>query len=321
MVRETSDDDTTKRQHGQYFTMGNCFGLTPFRDWFESIPHHETLIITEPFAGGGDIPSLMNAAGYNNKFVMYDIYPKKDNIIQRDSIQDCPITKCIITNPPYLAKNSATRRGLSFPNTHYDDIYKLALEVMLERSPYIAAIIPESFITAGLFTDRLVKIVSIKIKMFSETDCPVCLAMFSPKSNGVEIYDDSKFIGNLSELQTSIPSSQAEYSWDFNNVDGDIGIIAVDNQKTDSIRFVLGTQISPGDVKSTSRSKTRVKGDGIYNAIDLIKVSNKLLKEIRTKTHDTTLTAFKGIREDGKYRRRLDFATARVILNCAREMM
>ena len=42
---------------------------------------------------------------------------------------------------------------------------------------------------------------------------------------------------------------------------------------------------------------------------------NTRLKTIREKTHDVFLTAFKGIRRDGHYRRRLDWALARAIVD------
>jgi len=40
-----------------------------------------------------------------------------------------------------------------------------------------------------------------------------------------------------------------------------------------------------------------------------------MLSEFRKETHDIFLTPFKGLRKDLKYRRRLDYALARNIVN------
>ena len=45
--------------------------------------------------------------------------------------------------------------------------------------------------------------------------------------------------------------------------------------------------------------------------------ANQLLETYRTQTHDVLMTSFKGLRQDGKYRRRLDYATARALLDLA----
>ena len=148
--------DNLKRELGRYYTVNNPFTLKPFNDWFVSIK--DISVIIEPFAGTNNIPCLMNDAGFHYSWSCYDIIPTIINkcpefsVTENDSILNHP-KKCklVITNPPYLAKNSATRRNLKYPNTNHDDLYKECLEQMLLNSEYVAAIIPESFITAGLF--------------------------------------------------------------------------------------------------------------------------------------------------------------------------
>ena len=49
-----------------------------------------------------------------------------------------------------------------------------------------------------------------------------------------------------------------------------------------------------------------------------IDMLNARLATIRKKTHDVFLTAFKGIRRDGHYRRRLDWALTRAIVDAQR---
>ncbi len=49
----------------------------------------------------------------------------------------------------------------------------------------------------------------------------------------------------------------------------------------------------------------------------IISQANTILKELRDKTEDLTLSPFKGNQRNGKRRRRLDFRTARAIIEQA----
>ena len=307
-----------KRRNGQYFTKGNCFKLFSFKEWFNSIPGNASMTIVEPFAGSGDIPSLMQKAGYNNKWELYDLYPQGKDVVKNDSIAHCPKGKCIITNPPYLAKNSATRRGLKFPETDYDDLYKLALSKILDSALYVAAIIPESFITSGMFLNRISRVISLRFKMFDDTSCPVCLALFSP-SDVFQVYYNNKLIGNMPKLKKCLPTPRMTQQWTFNSRKGDIGLIAIDNTRTNTIRFVRGETILGDSIKVSSRAITRILGNGHYNLDKLITEANAILGKLRSDTQDVFLTSFKGIRKDSKYRRRLDYSLARDILDLAYE--
>jgi len=309
-----------KKENGVYFTKGNCFILDPFKQWFNHIPKHKKLKIIEPFAGDGQIPFLMKNAGYKNEWEMYDLNPTLSNIKKNDSIKSCPIGTCIITNPPYLAKYSASRKKIKYPEeaklSNYDDVYKLALEKMLYAASYVGAIVPESFITSGLFLNRIDKIISLKFKMFDDTDCPVCLALFSPKED-YQIWSNDVLIGNMSDLSRFMPNPKEFHEWKFNSRKGDIGLINIDNNKTESIRFVEGNSIPRKEIKYSSRLKTRILGDKNYELDKLLNEANSILSNFRTSTEDVFLTAFKGIRADGKYRRRLDYNLAKSILDVA----
>jgi len=264
------------------------------------------------------------------KWTCFDIEPGKNvypkcEILQRDTIKDYPKGyKIAITNPPYLSKNSATRRGLTYPETKYDDVYKLCLEVMLNNTPYVAAIIPETFITSGLFHDRLHSIVSLTCRMFDDTDCPVCLAMFVPKEeapNSFYIYRMNDSLGEYKELKKGDIPDTLGIEWTFNDPNGEIGIWCIDNTKYASIHFGKGDIIPSSKIKNTSRSLTRVSG--LPEEIDFerfIDDCNALLKNYRSSTKDVFMASFKGLRIDGLYRRRLDFATARRIMNNALQM-
>ena len=152
-----------KRAGGQFFTVGNPFVLDAFRAWFEAIPFLKdpSTVVLEPFAGANNLVKLMREAGYDRAWACYDIDPPAPQaegfpIHTQDTLAHYPQGFHIaITNPPYLARNSAVRRGLDYPQTPYDDLYKHALGIALDHTPYVAAIIPESFITSGLFHERL----------------------------------------------------------------------------------------------------------------------------------------------------------------------
>lgn len=321
----------SKRQHGQYFTKNNPFVFPVFTDWFKKARKNNTTPILEPFAGSNQIPLLISiATDYNDRWSCYDIDPTvldrnvTDHHIEiLDVLSDFPTDhKIIITNPPYLAKNSATRRGLKFPLCNYDDIYKFCIEKCLDNADYVAAIIPESFIVQGLFLNRLESVISLTDKMFDDTECPVCLALFSPFSEDVnfDIYSNDIFLGTHYDLSKKIINSPEKYDLKFNDPNGEISVFAIDNNTEASIYFDFGYKINPEKIKHTSRAFTRIKLPFCFTEEELrgiIYLCEELLLNMRNETKDVFMTAFKGLRKDGKYRRRLDFQQIRNIISYA----
>ena len=313
-----------ERSKGRYLTEANPFSHRLFQEWFALIPPNATIL--EPFAGACNIPKLINTLIANVSWACYDIEPIKDKdykTIKRDTLMRFPTGfKVCITNPPFLAKNSATRRKLAYPSTQYDDVYKLALDVMLKNCDYVAAILPERFITSGLFRDRLWSVVSIvNPLMFSDTDCPVCLAMFTPYCTpDFQLYIGDKYVGNYNELEGYSLHfyDKSPIQWEFNNPVGEIGVICYDGYSNEGIKFVMGNSITPERIKHSSRALTRVGGLPKHIPLrSFIAKCNKILAEYRRNTHDVFLTSFKGLRKDGKYRRRIDFKTVRQMMNKA----
>lgn len=332
----TDNNINNKKLYGQFFTSVNPFKLDIFYRWMKLIPNVENVKILEPFAGANNIVKMIMDLGFKNEWECYDIKPSDYNavpecpIIEKDTILNFPKGFSVaITNPPYLAKNSATRNKLEFPTTKYDDLYKVALDTMLNNLGYVAAIIPESFISAEIFQERIYAFISLTCKMFDETDCPVCLALFIPseqkakvglKINDFFVYIQNKKIGKYNSLYSKKPSSSLRIDWKFNDKDGIIGIKCIDGLKEASIRFVNGNEINKDAIKVSSRSLTRVSG--LPDDIDLnvfLDRCNQKLEKCREDTFDIFLTSFKGLRKDGRYRRRLDFKNARDIMNSAVE--
>lgn len=325
-----------KIKKGQFFTTGNPFVFPVFQDWLynHALSKNNEIELLEPFAGSNSIIKLFQEANpqLNNKWVAFDIEPESvaKNVTsipieKRDMLKKFPKNFSVaITNPPYLAKNSAKRKKIKFSYKKYDDLYKYSLDIMLKNLSYIAAIIPESFIVQNLFHDRLYAVLSIRSKMFEDTECPVCLALFVPAEEkteifNFEIYSNEEYIGNYKELLSlNISSAINETDICFHDPLGEISLIAIDNTKEASIVFDRGDLISEDKIKKSNRSFTRIGGFKRYSPeeIDLIiEKANAILSEKRLLTKDVFLTSFKGLRKDGFYRRRLDFTQARHILN------
>lgn len=324
--------EDSKKLLGQFFTITNPFNIDVFYKWMKLIPEEKKQTLLEPFAGANNIVKMIESLGFSNNWSCFDIQPNENNvvpeyyIVKQDTIKNFPSGYYVgITNPPYLAKNSATRTGIWFPNTYFDDLYKVSLDVMLQNLEYVAAIIPESFINADLFHDRVYAFVSLTCKMFEDTECPVCLALFIPTEQKKElklsekdfyVFRQDKKLGKYQNLGSKKPKSTIQVDWKFNDPEGNIGIKCIDGTIAPSIEFINGEMISKDKIKVSSRSITRVSG--LPDDIEIhtfLKKCNEILVKYREDTEDIFLTSFKGLRKDNKYRRRLDFANAKTIMN------
>lgn len=109
---------SNKKNLGQFFTTNYEYILQNF-----SIPD-DILNIIEPFSGNCDLIKFIKDI---NKFNIeyYDIEPKLNYVIQRDTILNPPdySNKFILTNPPYLARNKSKDKIL-FDKYSQNDLYK-----------------------------------------------------------------------------------------------------------------------------------------------------------------------------------------------------
>ena len=229
----------SKRSRGEYYTEGNPFTLKPFLDWSKRVDLTNQIVL-EPFAGANNIIKSLSAINLCNEFAAFDVCPTNNSVLYRDTLEDFPqgYNVCV-TNPPWLARNSATRRGLKFPTTTYDDLYKQCLDLCLQHCPAVAALIPASFLHAKLFLDRLETYVLLHDRsLFNDTDNPVCLALFNSESTDeVNIYYDNEYVGELTALERMIPVPKSQKLIRFNDVRGELGFIAFDNTLEPTIRF------------------------------------------------------------------------------------
>lgn len=194
---------------------------------------------------------------------------------------------------------------------------------MLQNIEYVAAIIPDSFLTANLFHNRLYGVVNLNCRMFDDTECPVCLALFVPellnKNSDFFYYKGNVNLGHYSEMvkaKNAALTTKTQHDVKFNDPNGEVGLYAIDSPKGKSIRFVNGSEIDSNKIKVSSRGVTRISGIPLNaDTQKVVEEANKILNDFREKTNDMFLTSFRGLREDGEYRKRLDFNTAKLILN------
>ncbi len=305
-----------KRSRGQYFTVGNPFGLRVFRRWADKAGLRDGCLL-EPFAGANHIVDALRDMELCNAFASFDIDPQNKYVRKRDTIKNFPkdFDVCI-TNPPWLARNSATRRGLPYPVSEYDDLYKHCLSLCLDNCAYVAAIIPASFLQTGLFQRRLSSYTLLHKILFEDTENPVCLALFAAKENArVDLYYDDTRIGTLKKMHAALPKPKHDRSVRFNDPQGQLGFISFDDTEKPTIRFCEVGEIAGHEIKVSSRFITRISGDFSMATSKLINRLNRSIATFRNDTRDVFLTPFKGMRKDGYYRRRMEFALARGFIN------
>lgn len=349
MNNEKDNFNVNKKSAGRYLTEGDPFEYEAFKEWItEACLNSET--ICEPYAGKNNLLYF----AYNRyadllqdkKFFSFDVTPcsKQDNrfpsseIIKANTLFNIPQDNIdiIISNPPYLARNSARRQKLDFP-FDYDgqgiarpsDLYQICLDTALKQAKYVCFLIPESFITSKYDKSRLSAVISLRGDLFSDTEMPVCLALFVPQATKDYkiIKADGATIGKYSEISKineKILCYQQNPQIKFNRRDGQIGLRGLDDTKSASIRFCDKSEIPADKVKTSSRGLTRIYSP-LFDELtsqqlnDLIVIANRILNEWRIETSDLFLTAFKGIRKDGSYRRRLSYDIANRLLVAALE--
>ena len=297
-------------------TTRNPFKHRAFKKWSKraGLPHSAIL---EPFAGENKLIGYLQDMNLCESFSSFDILPRRNSIVvRRDTLRRFPTGFDVcVTNPPWLAKNASTVLDMPFPKTDHDDMYKFALELCLKNCKWVAILVPESFIRAGIFKERLTDFVSLTSKMFDDTMHPVGLALFQPsESKHINVWTRNGK-SRLSDLESLRPKpDKFGVNVTFNDPDGNVGLIALDSTSAASIRFCDVDELELYDVKITGRHITKLKVDGRVN----IKAWNRYIDRFRRDTCDVLLTCYRGTRSDGMYRRRLDWDLARGIIHAVK---
>lgn len=180
-LKETDELKTmTKKERGQFYTSNHAYIL-------EGLDKPSSKVI-EPFAGKGD---LLDWLGHDN-WEAYDIEPKRDDILQMDTLMYPPCYKdsFIITNPPYLARNKCKSKTV-FDKYKTNDLYKCFIHSLVQQEDGCLGgifIIPAGFFLSPRGVDVecrdafMSKYKITKVKYFEETvftDTPTTVVAFS----------------------------------------------------------------------------------------------------------------------------------------------
>ena len=174
---------------GQFYTTNYKYILSNM-----AIPNNVDTII-EPFVGNGDLLKFIkNKNNYNIE--IYDIDPKLENTIKRDTLTNPPdyTDKFILTNPPYLARNKNKNKEL-YDKYKCNDLYKcFIVNIISNICQGGIIIIPLNFLSSIRKTDielrknflekYTIKIINIfEEQVFDDTSYAVCSIYFIKKNN------------------------------------------------------------------------------------------------------------------------------------------
>ena len=320
-------DAKNKKKLGQYFTKKDLW-LKP--QIIEFIKNSHCSIAYDPFAGNGDLLKISNE--YNIKEIRGLDIDKSLNWELNDSLKKIPHidNAIIVTNPPYLTKYSASMKNIKIDFSYFEehtDLYQLAIDKMLEAQDYVVAIVPETYINSKYFEKNLNRVYSVTIlkeNPFDDTENPVCVVCFDNVIKippEVKVYADSEFLNDYSYFKDLKLTPLNNYLIRFNVKKGKLALRAVDLTTNDKqIQFYEKKELKYdlSKVKNSSRLITIIDLDcSDIDIKELVSECNRILADYRNKTRDVTLSPFKGNTKDGKRRRRLDYKTARCIIEMA----
>ena len=216
-----------KKVLGQFYTTNQEYILQGL-----FIPNYITSII-EPFAGNGNLICFIEKEEEKNKVKYnvecYDIEPKKNFIIQQNTILNPPEynNKFLITNPPYLARNKSKDKML-FDKYDVNDLYKCFIKtIIINVCLGGILIIPLNFWSS-------IRIADIQLrKLFLEKYNILLLNIFEEK-----VFDDTTY---------TICSFQFKLKNDNNNNKLNIIVypskIIINTELNDNNNYMIGGEI------------------------------------------------------------------------------
>ena len=180
-----------KRKLGQYYTINNEYILQGLE-----LPSSSSII--EPFAGNGDLLSIVPEAK-RDRVECYDIDPKQDYIVERDTLLHPPNYKgkFVLTNPPFLARNKSKDKSI-YDKYAVNDLYKCFLKQLMEepsKSPVGGIVIlPLNFWSSNrkadvklredFFTNfEVLRVNVFEEQVFPDTSSTVCSLSFKRGSS------------------------------------------------------------------------------------------------------------------------------------------
>ena len=338
-----------KRDFGQFFTRDSVWLRPHVQSHIQSL-RSDYDVCVDPFAGDGHLLELARLLGFetHDHDIDEQICSSRGWGEPNDSIRNvvCHERAFVLTNPPYLAKNSAKRMkspmveyfypgNITVPDTSrlnvLDDLFKLAIEQTLANYDDSIWIVPESSIQdleeLPHWKQHLHSVTILEDNPFNDTEHPVCVMIFSASNPLNEVWKNDTFLGlynDLRRLHRQIANGPRHVTpMKFNVPEGSLGFRAVDGTKGDGsmrIKFCRGDELgyARANIKVSSRHLTYIETELEGALLDkTIAEANRLIDVYRTTTHDVFLTAFMGNTKTGERRRRLDYQLARRIFNQA----
>lgn len=238
-----------KKNKGQFYT-DNCLYILDDLP----LPSSDNIkTIVEPFAGKCDLIKWLEINNINISLELYDIEPKTDNIVQRDTLINPPIykNKWILTNPPYLARNKSTNKEI-YDKYNTNDLYKCFINSITEQEEQCLGgilIIPAGFFFSCRDIDVrcrnkfLSKYKLIKVKYFEEQvfiDTTITIVAFAfEKSNSLLTEQNVEWI-NLPSKEKRIFNMNKNNDW---IIGGDIYKLPI-TKNIKIRRYVVGLKIN-----------------------------------------------------------------------------
>lgn len=229
IVEDNDEQQHKKKRLGQFYTTNYDYILQNLY-----IPDDVSIII-EPFAGQGNLLDfIINKENYTIE--SYDLDPKLDFIIKRDTLKEPPCydNKFILTNPPFLARNKNKDKTL-YDKYKCNDLYKCFLENIINSSCLGGIIIlPLNFISSIRINDiklrkrfiekfDIIKINIFEEQVFSDTSYTVCSIQFKKKINqedntiNCSIYPSNKNISFILNNDNNFTIGGEIYNLPINN--------------------------------------------------------------------------------------------------------
>lgn len=318
--------DAHKTSGGRFYTTRNHWLTAPVEAFIQTALDTVPGFL-DPFAGEGHL--LQHCANrFDRPVAGLDLHAAAWPV--NDSLQFIPPSDAIIiTNPPYLAKHSASRKGVAetvafyYQDSGLDDLYQIALRRCLEAARFTVAIIPETFLNSDFNKSSLVLASVLEQNPFEDTENPVCVAcwdaQYSDGEQAAGLFVEDRYCGTYGELFELRRTVTRDDRIVFNDPAGTVALRAVDSTDPASpIAFLPAEDFgySRTNIKISSRLLTYLSIPGLPSTrrTALLEAANRRLNQLREQSHDLILSPFKGNNKAGKRRRRLDYALARALL-------
>jgi len=309
----------------QFFTKNDVWLKAHIKEFIKNNMKKNNIVF-DPFAWWWDLLNLGISLWFK-EYIWFDI-DKTLKWEYNNSLENIPRinNSFIITNPPYLTNYSAKRKwiikNIEKYFNKYDDLYKLALEKIFENNDYWIVIIPETFINSSFPKNRLVSITVLEENPFLDTDTPVCVICFDDKEKDlsqINIYKNEVFLWKLDFFESKRLKPKKNIKISFNDLWWQIALRAVDmTTKDKEISFMRKEDLkyNLSWIKKSSRLITIINIELTKeNCIDnIIQEANNFLYNYRKETYDVLFSPFKWNTKEWRRRRRIDYKTARAIL-------